>query len=305
MAGLLGVYQNGNYLVELYSDGTKIRQSASREPFVPAFAESMDVTITSKCDGLCPYCYADCTPDGQHGELLDPRFLDSLHPFTEVAINGNDLSHPQLGKFLWELKKRKVIANLTVSQKHFMDCYEALLSWMELGLIYGLGVSYKEKDVKLLRLLPPFKHAVIHVINGVVSSSDIAFLANIGGEYRPKLLILGYKELGRGREYRMLNPRDVHNNMRDLKACVRSLPDAFDVVSFDNLALEQLDIKSNISPELWEQVYMGNEGQFTFYVDLVKNTFARSSLETEQFPIPESRNVDDMFHIIQEKEGSI
>ena len=104
----LGVYKNGNYFVRLLSDGTKIRETKENE-FIPAFAENCDCKITDKCDGCCPFCYEGCTPNGKHGDILNYKFLDTLHPHTELAINGNDMSHPDLIPFLEKFKEKKVV----------------------------------------------------------------------------------------------------------------------------------------------------------------------------------------------------
>ena len=65
---LLTKYQNGNYTVRLFNDGTKIRMN-NLDNFTPAFAESMDVTITEKCNGGCKYCFFKdvevSTPNGK------------------------------------------------------------------------------------------------------------------------------------------------------------------------------------------------------------------------------------------------
>jgi hypothetical protein len=60
---------------------------------------NIDVTITTKCDGGCGFCYMNCTEKGIHANLNQP-WVDTIRPYTEVAINGNDLTHPGLIEFL-------------------------------------------------------------------------------------------------------------------------------------------------------------------------------------------------------------
>lgn len=48
---IIANYDNGNYRVTLFNDGTKIRYN-QLDNLTPAFAESMDINITNKCDGL-------------------------------------------------------------------------------------------------------------------------------------------------------------------------------------------------------------------------------------------------------------
>lgn len=65
---LLAKYENGNYNVRLFDDGTKIRMN-NLDNLTPAFAESMDITITEHCDGGCKYCFDEdtkvSTPNGK------------------------------------------------------------------------------------------------------------------------------------------------------------------------------------------------------------------------------------------------
>ena len=70
----------------------------------------------------------------------------------------------------------------------------------------------------------------------------------------------------------------------------------FKVISFDNLAITQLDIKRLMSEEDWEEFYMGDDGGFTFYIDMVDGTFGKNSLVTERYPIMDS--IDSMFQKI-------
>ena len=73
----------------------------------------------------------------------------------------------------------------------------------------------------------------------------------------------------------------------------------FSVVSFDNLAIEQLGVKELLSEEEWNDFYAGDDGTVTYYIDMVKKQFAVSSTSPfeERYPILD--NVDDMFKVIQ------
>ena len=97
-------YKNGNYNVILNLDnGTKIRETIDPEAtaFIPETIESFDCKITNCCDMGCKMCHENSVPNGKHGDLFVPSFLDTLHPYTEIAIGGgNPLEHPDLYKFL-------------------------------------------------------------------------------------------------------------------------------------------------------------------------------------------------------------
>ena len=72
------------------------------------------------------------------------------------------------------------------------------------------------------------------------------------------------------------------------------------VLSFDNLAIEQLQNIHNVVGDDWDTFYMGDDGNYTFYIDLVAGTFAKNSCINERFPI-ENKSMDDMFNFIREK----
>ncbi len=291
MSKLLGVYKNGNYTVKVLSDGTKIRETLEDE-FLPSFAENCDCKITDKCDGGCLFCYEGCTPNGKHGDILNYRFLDTLHPYTELAINGNDMSHPDLIPFLEKLKTKKVIANITVNQIHFEKHQDIIRELVEKRLIYGLGISLNEPTDEFISLVKSYPNAVIHVINGVLKPSDVAMLA----DKNLKMLILGYKQLRRGEDWYDKEHENIVERQKWLKKNLDKMLNHFDVISFDNLAISQLDVKRLMSEEEWEEFYMGDDGNYTFYIDMVDGTFGKNSLATERYPIKD--NIDVMFQTI-------
>ena len=293
---ILGQYQNGNYTVRMYSNGTKVRFN-DLDHFKPAFAENCDVKITDKCDGGCPFCYEGCTPNGKHGDILNPKFLDTLHPYTELAINGNDLSHPDLIPFMHKMKEKKIILNMTVNQIHFERHYDVIKEWIDNKLIYGLGVSLRNPTEEFVNKIKQFPNAVIHIINGIFSDNDYEVLKNNG----LKILILGYKHLRRGVDYYNSYDKDVQEKMSWLYGNLGDMLVHFEVVSFDNLAIEQLQVKRFLTEEEWESFYMGADSEFTFYIDMVDGTFGKNSLapENERYDILDS--IDDMFEKIRLK----
>lgn len=295
---IIGMYKNGNYFVTLLSDGTKIRETHEDE-FIPSFAENCDVKITDKCDGGCAFCYEGCTPHGKHGDILNYKFLDTLHPYTELAINGNDLSHPDLVPFMQKMKEKKIILNMTVNQIHFERHFDTIKNWVDEGLIHGLGVSLKDPTDEFISMVTQFPNAVIHVINGVVSVHDLSCMAG----HNLKVLILGYKNLRRGESYYEQNDGIVNALQEDLDKHL--FPEIikngwFNVVSFDNLAIKQLNVQKHLPEEQWDEFYMGDDGNYTFYIDMVDGTFGKNSLATERYPIMDS--IDEMFQKILNKE---
>ena len=115
------------------------------------------------------------------------------------------------------------------------------------------------------------------------------------------MLILGYKQLRRGAEWYEKEWENVQRLQGWLKTELSEFISQFSVISFDNLALEQLNIRQLLTDEEWEEFYMGSDGDFTFYMDLVAGTFSKNSVapENERYPLMDS--VDDMFNFIHNK----
>lgn len=277
-------YRNGNYDVILnLEDGTKIRRN-NLDKLIPEYPESMDVKITNRCQHNCAMCHENSTKDGVHGDIMNAKFIDTLHPYTELAIGGgNPLEHPDLEKFLRKCKELKLIPSMTVHQSDFLDNIDFLRMLRDENLIYGLGVSVNHVTKELIEALHEFPNAVCHIIAGIATESVLNKLAH----NNLKILILGYKVFRRGED---LYVRDSSTIDFLIQYMYDILPEMvndkwFDTISFDNLAIEQLNPKRLLSDKEYEEFYMGDDGSHTFYVDLVNNEFGVSSTASDRFPL--------------------
>ena len=277
-------YQNGNYTVTIDTvTGTKVREN-DLDFFKADFPESMDIKITNCCDMGCPMCHENSTKYGLHGDIMSEVFIDKLHPYTELAIGGgNPLEHPDLVPFLEKCKELHLIPSMTVNQVHFMRNKNFLKDLVEQKLIYGLGISLVRVTNDFIDAVKEFPNAVIHVINGIVTPLELECMAGEG----LKILILGYKQVRRGEKLYQEQGEQIEETKSWL---YEKLPQVinegwFEVVSFDNLAIKQLDAQRLMSNEDWEQFYMGDDGSATMYVDMVNREFAKSSTSTERYPL--------------------
>ena len=262
---------NGNY--DIYFDldtGTKVRKN-DLDCFIPDKPESLDYKITNKCDKGCPFCHEDSKPNGKHGDIMNDKFIETLNPFTELAIGGgNPLEHPDLIKFLQKCKYLKLIPNMTVNQVHFMKNFDDIKKMIDEHLIYGLGVSLVAITDEFLEKVKQIPTAVIHMINGVHTVDDFRKLY----DHDLKILILGYKEFRRGKTY---YNEELEFEKEKNYVFLPEIVEHFKVVSFDNLSLEQLKVKDMLKKEDWDKFYMGGDGTFTMFVDSVTKTFSVNS----------------------------
>lgn len=278
-------YVNGNYSVVLHHDGTKVRSYDDAPK--PLFPESIDLCVTKHCDLGCSWCHECATLNGQHAALNDViECVYGLPPGVEVAIGGGDpMSHPQIGAILGHFRDAGLIANMTVNGSHLWKYDGVLQHYQRHGLLYGIGVSWNGQCTYDARNL---ENVVYHMIAGVHQVQD-AFQSSIG-----RLLVLGYKQYGRGKE---LYNDGIKNNIGEWRYWLPRLLRQNMIVSFDNLALEQLNVRKVVGEDKWRQHYMGEDGQFTMYIDAVNMQFAKSSV-SERIPI-DRRSVPEMFSVVR------
>lgn len=290
---ILYQYKNGNTSVTIYNDGTKVREIPDDVNAILDFPESIDIKITNYCDLNCSFCHELSTTKGIHGDL-DCLFekLKDLPSGVEYALGGgNPLSHPDLIPFLEKCKDKGWISNMTVNQKHLVE-YDSLLSKLvDEGLIKGLGISvskdvFEEKELKW----KDYEHTVIHLIIGVHDYTIIDNLMSIGFN---KFLLLGYKQFGRGINYYNKESDKIDLN---IKKWMMFMPKYFNkcILSFDNLSIEQLNVKRFFDDKAWERFYMGDDFTHSMYIDAVKKEYAPTSRSSErEYYI--NKNLNDYF----------
>lgn len=296
-------YKNGNYTVLLNtSNGTKIRYN-NLDNFDPDRVESMDVKISNRCNHGCAFCHENSHGYGTIAAIQDvAEFASTLPPYTEIALGGGNLLEPEDITFteacLKVFREAKAICSITVHQQDFINNFNYIQYLINKGLVHGVGVSLHNcYDKKLWQYLDQMPNAVLHVIAGLLNSFDIGSIIT----HKPKILILGYKKVRRGYNYYNQTNNYIEWGLSLLKEKLPNLMANTEVCSFDNLAIEQLDLQNLLSEKEWEKYYMGDDGTTTFYVDLVDMQYAESSTSNIRYVIQDN-NANIMFnHIRKEK----
>lgn len=323
-------YENGNHITKIYDDGTKIKETGHFEfrplpgmkggpkvwvpddadHFTYDFPENADIKITDYCDAGCAYCHENSTVKGVHGDLRRiEKTIDSLHAGTELAIGGgNALAHPDLIWFLEKLKKKGVIANITINQKHLRPYKDLICKLVAEELVHGIGISLvnssNKDDFDFIDTLG--NNVVIHTIAGILDEKDLEVLKN------RKVLILGYKDLRRGHAMLEKDFDEITHRMDLLrKLWLYDLKKNCKVVSFDCLAIEQLDPKNvlNVSDKDWSTLFQGSDTDVkdadgnitcaTMFIDCVTMTVARMSTAAldKRYPFTGDEDIADLLKI--------
>ena len=272
-------YKNGNATVQLLEDGTRIVEYDGDLDL--EYPLNVDVRVSSKCTfglnpvtgkAVCSFCHESARTDGSGGDLagLFER-LNQLPIGVEVAIGANQIDRP-LVSLLWAMQGHPV--NLTVNQGHLRREKDALLHLIDSGLIQGLGVSYRPGMAAIPGEILEYPHTVVHVIAGIDDIHEVQALRNAGVR---KVLVLGEKDFG----FNQGNVDLQAHKHRMWQMFIHGLFDLFDVVSFDNLAVEQLRVSRFIPQKLWESLY---QGEHSMYINAVDGTYSPSSRSPEKTP---------------------
>lgn len=288
---MLHTYKNGNYTVFIESDGTRTKVlDANHSAFVSKWPDNIDCKITNWCNNsyCMQYCHEQSNPHGQHGDIeLGLQLFSTLPAGVEIAIGGGATQkHPQLEYFLHGLKRQKLIANLTINQRHFDNALcDKLNEWCDNNLVYGVGVSFVNHALKTHKNFTDYNTDYVwHLIAGIHTVDDLQQIID-SCINKPKILILGYKEFGNGVPYFNQNNGKVKLNLMQWYQQIHKFFNKNNIISFDNLAIKQLNIQRFFDDKSWDLFYQGDDGNANMYIDLVTKTAAVSSRSSNRINI--------------------
>lgn len=282
---IIAQYKNGDTLVTMYSDGTKVRDVSNGTR--AEFPESIDVKITNWCDAGCAFCHENSTTRGKHANLQPTiDLLKQLPKGVEIAIGGgHPLSHPDFDDFVRELSNHGIICNVTINEHHFKKELPRIERLVGNKHIYGVGYSYSKIPCDW-----DYEHLVQHVIIGVTPYSEIDRITKVS----KKILLLGFKKFtGRGDIFYKKKNEIVDKNIQSWYAGLfYAIKEAH--ISFDNLAISQLNPRRVfVSQEDYDNMYMGEDGSYSMYIDAVNQEYSVSSTGVERIKFGNS--ISQMF----------
>lgn len=309
----MSTYKNGNYIVSIHDNGTKIFTALRRgEEFNPDFPDSIDIKLTDRCGRGCPYCHENSTIKGKHGDLIEMIvILGKLPPVPiELSFGGGNLfemNSSELINFLKWCKDRGHRTGITINYSYF---YKIIDNPKFIGVIDAIGVSldleFQQESIeysisqlnsqlycwygKTSGFIPIVFHLVLgtfslEFLKEFISNFDYSPLGNgnvVDVEWkRKRILFLGYKTKGRGLEVKdKFYPSEKY--LQDLRKII--FEDGMDrimmgdlSISFDNLAIQQLNLRSAFTTEEWDGLYQGDDFTHSMYIDLPGRCYGPSS----------------------------
>jgi len=272
-------YRNGNAVVTLdLRDGTRIIEYPDNEPLTLQTPLNIDIRVSTQCPygynvetqkSTCAFCHESALVSGVecHYGILQKILMDAKLPRgTEIALGVNEVTD-DLIQFVKNLWKLGLVVNITMNERYILEFGDTRLKEM-IPYVFGLGISYRSLQgcLSLPDWIAEYPHTVIHVINGIDDFDDVK---ELGVKYR-KLLVLGEKDFGFNRgKVNLDTPQH-----KQWKSNIMQLTKIFDIVSFDNLGLQQLEIRGKITSDEYKSFY---QGEHSMYINAVEQYFAPSS----------------------------
>ena len=272
-------YRNGNAVVTLdLRDGTRIIEYPDNEPLTLDTPLNIDIRVSTQCPygynvetqkSTCAFCHESALVSGVecHYGVLQQVLMDAKLPrWTEIALGVNEVTD-NLVQFVKNLYRLGLVVNITMNERYITEFGDTGLKQM-LPYVFGLGISYRSLQgcLSLSDWIADYPHTVIHVINGIDNFDDVKELSV---KYH-KLLVLGEKDFGFNRGKVNLDTPEH----KQWKSNIMQLTKIFDIVSFDNLGLQQLEIRGKITDEEYKSFY---QGEHSMYINAVEQYFAPSS----------------------------
>ena len=280
-------YFNGNYFVSLDSCGSKTyRALRYDDPILRAeFPDSIDLKITNKCSFGCPYCHENSSISGKSFNLEKTiKVLEELPKVgIEVAVGGGDILEiwDESKTLLNWLEDNNFNSRVTINYKDLDKFNEEILKelWYTAGAV-GVSIDSKVSVDAIKRFEDKIYtiNKVYHVIVGINPVEQIEDILN--SVFNPSILILGYKKWGRGKDF-IMTEDVIENWKRKFKSFLlerrKNKRSCKGELSFDNLALDQLDVRGCMLESDWKNRYMGDDFTHSMYIDAVNEIYSPTS----------------------------
>ena len=264
-------YVNGNAQITLLTDGTRIINY--KDKLTLEYPLNVDIRVQNGCsfaNTLCKdFCHEMPSVKGNECDydLLLTRLQSELNTNVELAIGCNELTEGIM-TFCRNASAIGFIINLTINQGHLSRDLFGLLQLIEEKAIQGLGISYRSALKWNVPLeIMNYENTVFHVIVGIDGVVDLDILIGKGVK---KVLLLGEKDFG----FNKSKVNTDSKNHKELRNKLHNYISKFKVISFDNLALEQLPVSNLLSEKDWSKFY---QSENSFYINAVDGYLSPSS----------------------------
>jgi len=272
-------YVNGNKLTFSFLDNPKPRERANAP-------ELLDIKINSYCPFGCAFCSQASTKEGDHASFDDiwtlAAQLKSMEVF-EVALGGGEPTlHPELDRLLRTFKGKGINVSITTRS----------LTWIrnlsvergrQLSAI-GFSCHTPSEVVKVANALPDLPDLPmvrLHVVVGSMPLEDICDILRQAASYRLEVLLLGFKPVGFGADYKPQPADGLYEFVQKQRRNLGRIAIDTQLAACWSDALAEDDLKL---------LYYTSEGSYSAYYDMMTNRLRPSSYAPLEYQVPVTKH---------------
>lgn len=281
---------NGRHYLYNHETGLKITIEKAESKNIINIPELVDLKITDKCDYKCEFCYQGSTPEGCSApmEKIEKtiKYLDNLNCF-EIAVAGGDPTF-LFEKIFKEINFNNIDIILNTTTKNYLKGFEIIKKNLNHKNFGAIGFSIT--NMNEFELLKAFyegngkinnKKFAFQYCPAFFTSKEIEIIINYCLKNKIRLVHLGFKKVGRGKTYEIIN----ENYLKDIEKHL-AFKEWGLLVDFDQVIIDNID--ENFKKTINRISYSNEEGFSSMYIDLVDNKIGLSSYDTIFLPLEDS-----------------
>lgn len=312
--GTLISRKDGDYWVLFdKNSGSRITFSFEDDPkesTKPEYPYLVDIKITDFCDLGCAYCYQGST---KNGLKCDNSFFYDIKNVFEIVLGGGEVTRDR-EHFISVLNVIRYRAgehvniNFTTRTLDWLNDEKYAQEILSKTKTFAFSVDEKNQN-QLEKLINIFDYRWNVENNELYKNKpSIQIIPEIMGDYCLekilricknnfiKVVLLGYKETGRGIDYKKVKYNTIDD--RFLRVLDKLVKDQMcPNISVDTAMISKYhDTISNILPS-W--LYHKEEGKYSMYIDLVTKQFAPSSYHLDMLKPIEHKSFEEIFSEVE------
>lgn len=237
----------------------------------------VDLKITDYCPFECSFCYMGSDKKGKHADFYTINMILSTcesQGVFEIALGGGEPTlHPDFLRILDEYNHRLTI-NFTTKSTHWLKDPKM---WTKILPKIGRFAFSVQNSSELLSFLDIVEKNeigrekyTIQIVDKTLPLLELVEVSSIIRTKRINVTILGFKETHRGQEFAK-------------QATPWHKVDWGHRVGIDTAIVQQYP---DVMKQIPHQLYHGNEGVESMYINACTMGFAKSSYEQKLIPIP-------------------
>ncbi len=238
----------------------------------------VEINVTDKCERGCPWCYRNATPDGEAAPR--EKVTNLAYHLREAGVfevcfgGGEPVEHPKFHEILEIYNYYHINTNFTTrSLKWPVELQRAVVK-CNTGVGFSVDTYEEAKEaVSVFSDWGILKQVTLHIVDRLFPIGEFEILRKFARDAGVQLLVLGYKNIGRGAGYQEKGP-SLWPLLK--KGVADHWPIAVDTI----FAAEYQEELRKLKVPAW--LYQVKEGNFNCFVDAVRGYIARSSYDYEE-----------------------